>query len=100
MQPKRKRQITPKSKPQARKEGDQYSPSILTKERREMQEPTLRKFLLAKRVELYEKVNIIKDKILSENFNERDERDLEVAEAELNLVKSVIEICVNRGNKF
>lgn len=65
-----------------------------------MQEPTLRKFLLAKRVELYEKVNTLKDKILSEDFNERDRQDLDIAEAELNLVKSVIEICVNRGNKF
>lgn len=65
-----------------------------------MQEPTLRKFLLGKRVELYEKVNTLKDKILSEDFNERDRQDLDIAEAELNLVKSVIEICVNRGNKF
>lgn len=65
-----------------------------------MQEPTLRKFLLAKRVELYEKVNTLKDKILSEDFNERDTHDLEVAEAELNLVKDIINICVNRGNKF
>lgn len=65
-----------------------------------MQEPTLRKFLLAKRVELYEKVNTLKDKILSEDFNERDTNDLEVAEAELNLVKDIISICVNRGNKF
>lgn len=65
-----------------------------------MQEPTLRKFLLAKRVELYEQVNTLKDKLLSENFNEEDRHDLDIAEAELNLVKSVIEICVNRGNKF
>ena len=65
-----------------------------------MQEPTLRKFLLAKRLELYEKVNTLKDKILSEDFNERDTHDLEVAEAELNLVKDIINICVNRGNKF
>ena len=65
-----------------------------------MQEPTLRKFLLAKRVELYERVNTLKDKLLSEDFNERDTHDLEVAEAELNLVKDIISICVNRGNKF
>ena len=65
-----------------------------------MQEPTLRKFLLAKRVELYEQVNTLKDKILSEDFNERDKHDLEIAEGELNLIKDIIRICVNRGNKF
>lgn len=65
-----------------------------------MQKITLRKYLLDKRVELYEEVNTLKDKILSEDFNERDSHRLEIAEAELNLVKDIINICVNRGNKF
>lgn len=65
-----------------------------------MQVPTLRKYLFSKRVELYENVNILKDKILSEDFTERDRNELDVAEAELNLIKEIISICINRGNKF
>ena len=57
---------------------------------------TLRKYLLAKRVELYEQVNTLKDKILSDDFTERDRINLEVADAELNLIKEIIEICTER----
>ena len=64
-----------------------------------MQNITLRKYLLAKRVELYEEVNTLKDKILSNNFTERDCTNLEVAEGKLNLIKDVIEICTGR-DKF
>ena len=65
-----------------------------------MDKITLRKYLHNKRLDLYEKISIIKDKILQEDFNEKDIRDLDVFNAELNIVKSVIEICENRGNKF
>lgn len=62
-----------------------------------MERTPLRKFLIDKRVELYERVNDLKDVILSEHFKERDVTNLEVAEAELNLIKEVITICENRG---
>lgn len=61
-----------------------------------MQRITLRKYLLAKRVELYEQVNTLKDKILSDNFTERDTINLEVADGKLNLIKEIIEICTER----
>lgn len=61
-----------------------------------MQRITLRKYLLAKRVELYEQVNTLKDKLLSDNFTERDTINLEVAEGKLNLIKEIIEICTER----
>lgn len=57
---------------------------------------TLRKYLLNKRIELYDRVDGLKDIMLSSNFSERDEINLEVAEAELNLIKEVITICENR----
>lgn len=60
---------------------------------------TLRKYLLSKRVELYEEVNTLKDKYLSCNFYESDRIKLEVAEGKLNLIKEVIEICTDR-DKF
>lgn len=61
-----------------------------------MQKITLRKYLLAKRVELYEEVNTLKDKVLTDNFTERDTINLEVAEGKLNLIKEIIEICTDR----
>lgn len=61
---------------------------------------TLRKYLLNRRVELYEIVDELKSKMLSNNFTERDTLNLEIAEAQLNEVKTIIEICVNRGNKW
>lgn len=64
-----------------------------------MQRTTLRKYLLAKRVELYEEVNTLKDKVLSDNFTERDKINLEVADGRLNLIKEIIEICTDR-DKF
>lgn len=64
-----------------------------------MQKITLRKYLLAKRVELYEEVNTLKSKVLSCDFNEGDTIKLETAEGKLNLIKEIIEICTDR-DKF
>lgn len=64
-----------------------------------MSKITLRKYLLAKRVELYEEVNTLKSKVLSCDFNEADTLKLEVAEGKLNLIKEIIEICTDR-DKF
>ena len=64
-----------------------------------MQKSTLRKYLLDKRIELYEIVDELKDKMISNNFTERDTINLEVAESQLNVIKDVITICNNR-NKF
>lgn len=64
-----------------------------------MQKSTLRKYLLDKRIELYETVDELKDKKLGNSFTERDTINLEVAEAQLNVVKDVITICNNR-NKY
>ena len=64
-----------------------------------MQKSTLRKYLLDKRMELYEIVDELKDKMLGNNFTERDTINLEVAEAQLNVIKDVITICNNR-NKY
>lgn len=65
-----------------------------------MEKQTLRKYLLDKRIELYEEVNELKDILFTEDFTETDRIALDVAESKLNLVKEIIEICVNRGNKF
>lgn len=65
-----------------------------------MKNQTLRKYLLNKRIELYEEVDELKDILFTEDFTEADRIALDVAEAKLNLVKEIIEICVNRGNKF
>lgn len=64
-----------------------------------MQKSTLRKYLLDKRIELYEIVDELKDKMIGNNFTERDTINLEVAEAQLNVIKDVITICNNR-NKY
>lgn len=64
-----------------------------------LQKSTLRKYLLDKRIELYEIVDELKDKMISNNFTERDTINLEVAESQLNVIKDVITICNNR-NKF
>lgn len=64
-----------------------------------MQKSTLRKYLLDKRIELYETVDELKDKMLGNNFTERDTINLEVAEAQLNIIKDIITICNNR-NKY
>lgn len=60
---------------------------------------TLRKYLFNKRLELYEEVNELKDIIISNTFTEKDVRDLEIAEAKLNVITEVYDICKNR-NKF
>lgn len=58
---------------------------------------TLRAYLFDRRVELYEKVNKLKDLKLNMMSTPDDERLLECTEAELDVVKAVIEICQNRG---
>lgn len=64
-----------------------------------MQRITLRKYLFAKRVELYEEVNALKDKVLREGNNEVDKLNLNVSEEKLNLIKDIIKICTDR-DKF
>ena len=64
-----------------------------------MQKSTLRKYLLDKRIELYETVDELKDKMLGNNFTEIDTINLEVAESQLNIIKDIITICNNR-NKY
>ena len=58
---------------------------------------TLRTYLFERRVELYEKVNKLKDLKLNMMSTPSDEILLECTEAELEVVKAVIEICQNRG---
>ena len=55
-----------------------------------LQKSTLRKYLLDKRIELYETVNELKDKMLGNNFTERDEINLEVAEAPLEILSQSV----------
>lgn len=61
-----------------------------------MQKNTLRKYLLYRQLELYETVDKLKNKLLSNSFTERDTINLEVTEAELKVIKEVIEICNSR----
>ena len=58
---------------------------------------TLRTYLFDRRVELYEKINQLKDIKLSMLATPADESMLACCEAEMEVVKSVIEICQNRG---
>lgn len=64
-----------------------------------MSKYTLRKYLFEKRVELYETVDELKDKIMCGSFTDTDLVKLEVAEAKLNVIKDVIAICHGR-NKY
>lgn len=64
-----------------------------------MEKSTLRKYLLGKRIELYEQIDELKDKILSNTFTEKDYTELEIAEAQLVIIKEIITICNNR-NKY
>ena len=61
-----------------------------------LEKSTLRKYLLSKRIELYEQVDELKDHILSNTFSERDYTELEIAEAQLIIIKEIITICNNR----
>lgn len=58
---------------------------------------TLKKFLTARRLELYERISDLKDLQISGSADDVDMIKLESAESELNLIKSIIEICQNRG---
>lgn len=61
-----------------------------------MQRSTLKKYLTAKRLELYEKVDELKTQMLSSSFTERDTINLEVSMAQLDIIKDIYEICENR----
>lgn len=61
-----------------------------------MQRSTLKKYLTAKRLELYEKVDELKTQMLSSRFNERDAINLEVSMAQLDIIKDIYEICDTR----
>ena len=58
---------------------------------------TLRTYLFDRRVELYEKINQLKDIKLNMLATPADENMLACCEAEMEVVKAVIEICQNRG---
>jgi hypothetical protein len=62
-----------------------------------MGKETLAKYLNKKRIQLNETLNELKDVKLSDNFTERVDRDIERAEAQLDVVMDVIRICANRG---
>ena len=64
-----------------------------------MEKSTLRKYLFGKRIELYEQIDELKDHILSNTFTEREYTELEIAEAQLVIIKEIITICNNR-NKY
>lgn len=61
-----------------------------------MQRSTLKKYLTAKRLELYEKVDELKTQMLSSRFTERDTINLEISMAQLDIIKDIYEICENR----
>lgn len=61
-----------------------------------MQRSTLKKYLTAKRLELYEKVDELKTQMLSSRFNERVAINLEVSMAQLDIIKDIYEICDTR----
>ena len=65
-----------------------------------MTKMTLRKFLVKKRIDLYEEIEMLNEEIkFSCNDQELNLRkaELNAAQTELNLVKEIIEICENRG---
>lgn len=59
--------------------------------------PTLKNFLETHRIELYEKINQLKDVKIYDILSSIQEKDLELYELELEFIKAVIEICENRG---
>lgn len=61
-----------------------------------MQRSTLKKYLTAKRLELYEKVDELKTQMLNSRFNERAAINLEVSMAQLDIIKDIYEICDTR----
>lgn len=60
---------------------------------------SLKKYLLEKKIELLELINELQEKLLSDTFTERDSQTLEIANAELNCVVDIINIC-NMRNRF
>ena len=59
--------------------------------------PTLKNFLEIHRIELYEKINQLKDVKIYYILSTVQAKDLEIYELELEFIKAVIEICENRG---
>ena len=62
----------------------------------ENQTPYLKAFLLEKRVELYEKINDLKDIQIKDGLNVVEEMELNCLESKLEMIKQVISICENR----
>lgn len=59
--------------------------------------PTLKNFLEKHRIELYEKINQLKDVKIYDILSTVQEKDLEIYELELEFIKAVIAICEKRG---
>lgn len=58
---------------------------------------SLRKYLIEKRLEIYEQNDIYTKKILSQEFTEKDVINMEISNAQLNLIKEIFDFCVKRG---
>ncbi len=63
-----------------------------------MQSKSLKKFIDNTHTQLLERINELKDKLLStnEHFNDKDSADLAVAEGQLKLIKDIIKIYQNK----
>lgn len=61
-----------------------------------MERYTLRQYLFDKRIDLYETIDELKSKKIYDCATDDEMRNLEVAEAQLNIIKDVIDICVKR----
>ena len=59
--------------------------------------PTLKNFLEEHRIDLYEKINQLKDVKIYDILSTVQEKALELYEAELEFIKAVIAICEKRG---
>lgn len=62
-----------------------------------MKRRTLRKYIIERKLELYEIIDSIKSDMLNDNFTEEDERELAVAEAQLDMLNDIAEICAERN---
>lgn len=56
---------------------------------------SLKKYLNNKRIELFEEINDLKDEMIYNG--ETDDLRLNVAEAQMSIIKSIIDICEERG---
>lgn len=58
---------------------------------------SLRKYLVEKRLDIYEQNDIYTKKILSQEFTEKDVTNMEISNAQLNLINEIFDFCVKRG---